>query len=189
MNKLKVLGLTMAVGVASTGLQASDFSYSYIDLGFGITDDENSSSNGEFRTMNGSFLTPMGPFIAFESTSYEEDGEYNVDLTAVGVGAFTATGSQTDIYGTLQLVNADLGGGEDESGFRVSIGARTALNSHVEVDGKVKYEDVYDDSDTSIVIAARYYATPNLAAALAYDTAEIDGTEIDSIYAALRFTF
>ncbi|TBR44836.1 hypothetical protein CBF23_002050 [Marinomonas agarivorans] len=189
MNKFKTLGLAIAVSAASTALHASDFSYNYIDLGFGITDDENSSSNGEYRTFAGSFVTPMGPFIAFESTSYEEEGQYNVDLTAVGVGAFTATGSQTDIFGTLQLVNADLGTSGDESGFRVSIGARTALGSHVELDGKVKYEDVYEDSDTSIAIALRYYATPGLAASLNYDTAEINGLEIDSMYAAIRFAF
>lgn len=189
MNKLKVLGVAVVFGALSTTLQASGFSYNYLDVGFGITDNVDNDSTGEFKTMSGAFQTQSGPFVAFESTGYEEDGQYNVDLTALGVGAFTATGGSTDFYGTLQLVNADFGTGSDQSGYRVSMGFRSAFGSHVELDAKVKFEEVYDESDTSVYLAARFYATPTLAAAINYDSAGVNGSDIDSYYASIRLAF
>jgi len=190
MNKIKVLGLALALGVSSLSLHASDFGYSFVQLGFGITDDENSTSNGEYSGVTGSFQTQNGVLVLFESTRFEESGQYDFDFTAIGAGIYTATGSQTDLYGGLQLVNADLGAENDESGFRVSIGIRTALTSHIELDGSVKHEDVYDnDSDTGYGLALRYYATPNVAAGVHYDSTDINGLGIESIYGSIRFIF
>ena len=169
MNKFKALGFALVFGASSATLQASDFSYSYIDLGFGVTINENTDNSGEFKTISGSFQTATGPFIAFESTGYEDEadsngeGGYNIDLTAVGVGTFFPTGAQTDLYTVLQLVSVDLGETGDESGFRVSAGFRSAFGGNLELDAKVKYEDVYEESDTSFGISARYYLAPSIA--------------------------
>lgn len=182
MKKLLISGLVAAAVSLPIAAQADTFTY--IDYGFGSIDPDNSNpNNDDYTSLSGAFETSGGPFVAFESTEYG-----GTDVMAVGAGVFTPAGSQSTLYGALQFVKVDFGR-TDETGFRVTLGIRSTLTDRVELEGKVKYDDVFSDTDTSFAAALRYYATRNFSIAANYDTAEIAGNNQNAMFASLRLSF
>ncbi|OUR70441.1 hypothetical protein A9Q77_07400 [Marinomonas sp. 42_23_T18] len=187
MNKFKIAGLAMALGLA-TNLYASDFSYNYIDIAVGKSDSSDiSSASGDYSSISGSFVFQDAIFFSLESTTYEF-GSTDADTLQFGVGAFTATGSTTDLYGAVRIANSEIGT-VDESGFQIDVGLRSQLTSHVGVDGRVKYNDVFDDAGMGYMLAARYYPAPQLSFGVGYEYYDFNGNDINTVLANFRYNF
>ncbi|MBJ7539311.1 hypothetical protein [Marinomonas transparens] len=170
----------------STSTHASD--YTYIDYALGATDPESTSASGEYSSLSGSFEMQNRAFIAFQSNNYEDDRRYDIDITALGIGAYVDSGIRTDLYGLVQLVKTDLGNHED-TGFRITIGLRSSISSNIELAVKIKHEDVYRDTSKSYAAELRYYLTPDFSAGASYETADINGSEMNTLYGSLRLNF
>ena len=187
MNKLKVAGLAMALGF-TTNLYASDFSYNYIDLAIGKADSSDiDSSSGDYSSISGSFVFQDALFFSLESTTYEFDAA-DAETLQFGVGAYTATGSTTDLYGAVRIANSEIGA-VDESGFQIDVGLRNQLTSHVGLDGRLKYHDVFDESGMGYLLAARYYPAPQLSFGLGYEYMDFNENDINTIFANFRYNF
>jgi hypothetical protein len=181
MKNIILSGLTATACALSAGAQAGPFDY--IDYGFGKIDPDSSSSSDDYSSLSGAFQTSAGPFIALETTEYGE-----LDVLAIGAGVYAPVGGQSNVFGMLQYIKADYGN-NDETGFRISAGVRTTLTNRVELEGKIKHDDVYSQTDTSFAAALRYYVTPNFSVAANYDTAETNGNDLNAMFASLRLNF
>lgn len=189
MNKFKVAGLAMALGL-STNLYASDFSYNYINIAMGKTDSSDidpSSSTGDYSSISGSFIFQDALFFSLESTTYKFDAQ-DAETLQFGVGAFTATGSTTDLYGAVRIANSEVGA-VDESGFQIDVGLRNQLTSHVGIDGRLKYHDVFDESGMGYLLAARYYPAPQLSFGVGYEYMDFNENDMNTAFANFRYNF
>lgn len=179
----KILLSSLAATAFTLSMTAQADTFTYIDYGFGSIDPDYSVSDDDYASLSGAFETSSGPFIAFESTEYG-----SLDVMAVGAGAYTPIGSQSNLFGVLQYVKVDLGR-TDETGFRLTVGVRSTLSDRVELEGKIKHDDVFSETDTSFAAAVRYYVTPNFSVAANYDVAEINSNDQNAMFASLRLSF
>lgn len=187
MNKFKVAGLAIALGL-STNLIASDFSYNYVDIAIGKADSSDiDSSTGDYSSISGSFVFQDALFFSLESTTYEFDSA-DAETLQFGVGAYTATGSTTDLYGAVRISNSEIGA-VDESGFQIDVGLRNQLTSHVGIDGRLKYHDVFDESGMGYLLAARYYPAPQLSFGVGYEYMDFNENDINTAFANFRYNF
>ncbi|NLQ17878.1 hypothetical protein HGG82_09585 [Marinomonas sp. M1K-6] len=179
----KILFSSLVASAFTLSMTAQADTFTYLDYGFGSIDPDYTVSDDDYSSLSGAFETSSGPFIAFESTEYG-----STDVMAIGAGAYTPVGSQASLFGVLQYVKVDLGR-TDETGFRVSLGLRSTLSDRVELEGKVKYDDVFAETDTSFAAALRYYVSKNFSIAANYDTAELAGNDQNAMFASLRLSF
>ncbi|BFM48216.1 hypothetical protein [Marinomonas sp. THO17] len=163
--------------------------YQYIDYALGISDLENTQSNGDYESFSGSFIIQDQTFLAFEANNYHKQGVYDIDLTGFGIGSYTDFGRATDLYALLQLIVVDLENNNDKRGLRLSLGVRSSISSRMELAGKIYYEDVYEKSSKSYALALRYYVTTDFSAGLGYDMTNIAEDDMNHLYAALRLNF
>lgn len=180
MKKVLLTGLTATACFLSTNVLAESL-FTFIEYSKGTVDVD--SSDDEYTSLSGAFETSGGPYVAFESTEYG-----SLDVMAVGAGVYSSVGSQSNLFGQLQYVEVDLGSTE-ETGFRLTAGLRTTISDRVELEGKVKYDDVFSETDSSFAVAARYYVTKNFSIAANYDTAEIADYNFDAMFVSLRLSF
>jgi hypothetical protein len=180
MKKVLLASLAATACALSMGVQASTFTY--IDYGLGTIDPDNSTSSDDFSSLSGAFELPNGVFIAAEATEYG-----NLDVTAVGAGVYTPVGRASSLFGVLQFIQADWGNNnDDETGYRFTAGLRSSLADRLEFEGKVKYDDVYTETDSSFAVALRYYVTKNFSIGANYDIAEFNGNDQNAMFASLR---
>jgi len=179
MKTILLSSLAAAACVLSISAQAATFTY--IDYGFGKIDPDYSTSSDDFSSLSGAFELPNRVFVAAESTEYG-----NLDVTAIGAGVYTPVGRASNLFGTLQFVQADWGNNNDETGYRFAAGLRSSLADRLEIEGKIKYDDVYTDTDSSFAVALRYYVTRNFSIGANYDIAEFNGNDQNAMFASLR---
>ena len=188
MKKFKIAGLALALGL-TTNLYASDFSYNYVDLALGKAESTDiNSSTGDYSSFSGGFVFQESLYFTVESTTYEYD---NVDAETFqfGVGAYTATSlSNTDMYGTVRIANSEIGS-VDESGFQIDGGIRSALTTHIELDAKLKYHDVFDDSGMGYQATVRFYPAPQISFGAGYEYYDFNNNDINTVYANFRYNF
>ncbi|GAA0234062.1 hypothetical protein [Marinomonas primoryensis] len=176
-----ILLASLAATACAFSFSAQAATFTYIDYGFGTIDPDNSTSSDDFSFLSGAFELSNGAFIAAESTEYG-----NLDVTAIGAGVYTPVGRASSLFGTLQFVQADWGNNNDETGYRFTAGLRSSLADRLEIEGKVKYDDVYTETDSSFAVALRYYVTKNFSIGANYDIAEFNGNDQNAMFASLR---
>ncbi|MFT4575018.1 hypothetical protein [Marinomonas primoryensis] len=179
MKNILLASLAATACAFSFSVQASTFTY--IDYGFGTIDPDNSTSSDDFSSLSGAFELSNGVFIAAESTEYG-----NLDVTAIGAGVYTPVGRASSLFGALQFVQADWGNNNDETGYRFTAGLRSSLADRLEVEGKIKYDDIYTETDSSVALALRYYVTKNFSIGANYDIAEFNSNDQNAMFASLR---
>ena len=180
MKKILLAGLAVTTLALSTGAQAATFTY--IDYGFGKIDPDNSNpSDDGYSSLSGAFELSNGPFIAAESTEYG-----SLDVTAIGAGIYAPVGRASSLFGMLQLVKADWGNNNDETGYRFTAGLRSSLADRLEFEGKIKYDDVYRETDSSFALGLRYYMTKNFSIGANYDVAQFSQNDQNAFFASLR---
>lgn len=183
MKKLNALGLSVVLGVMSAGAYADNFTY--VDYGYGVIDPDNISSDGTYSSLSGAVELGSPYFIAVELTNYKDTGIYDTNITAVGLGAYVPMGTFSTIYGIAQIVDSDET--SDNYDMRLTAGIRSTISDRVELEGKIKFDDVEDNTDTSYVGTVRYYFTSQLSLAGNYESS--DDYQRDMMYASVRYAF
>ena len=74
---------------------------------------------------------------------------------------------------------------DDENGYGLSVGVRSMLTDSIEIDGRLSYIDIADDSETAITLGARYYVNTNFSLGTRYTTRE----DLDYISLTARYSF
>jgi len=187
MNKFKVAGLAMALGLA-TNLHASDFSYNYIDIALGKAESSDiNSSTGDYSSFSGGFVFQDSMYFSLESTTYEYNS-VDAETLQFGVGAYTPTAGNMDMYGAVRIANSEIGS-VDESGYQIDIGLRSAITTHIELDGRFKYHDVFDDAGIGYLATARFYPAPQISFGAGYEYYDFNDNDIYTVYANFRYNF
>lgn len=175
-----------AVSLLALSAQASDVPYSYVDLEY------NSFDEFDGFTFGGSYDFGNNFYVLGELASLSAD-EQGIDVDArtiqVGLGYNYEVSPNTDLIAELSFVNADLEsdfGDADDSGYALGFGIRSMISSNVELNGKVQYVDIFEDSDTGFEVGGLYYLDNGFGFGASYET---DGDELDGFSLKARYRF
>jgi len=181
----KILLSSLAATAFTLSMTAQADTFTYIDYGVGNIDpDKSNPIDDDYSSLSVAFEVKNGTFVAAESTEYG-----SLDVIAIGAGIYTPIGRTSSLFGMLQFVEADWGNNNDETGYRFTAGLRSPIANRLEVEGKIKYDDVFTQTDSSFAFALRYYVAENFSVAANYDIAEINGNDQNAMFASLRLSF
>ena len=190
-NKIAILLFTAAV--ASPAVLAESPNFNYVSAGYLNGDIDGDDADG--WTLDGSTLLGENFFLSgqYQTVGNSDDG-LDVDLNwlSAGVGYRAAISASTDFYGLLTYENVEAeasyrgnSASEDENGYGLSIGVRSMLSDSIELDGRLGYIDIEDESETSITLGARYYMNKNFSIGANYTTID----ELDLVSLTARYSF
>ncbi|MCQ8891150.1 porin family protein [Pseudoalteromonas carrageenovora] len=190
-NKIAILLFTAAV--ASPAVLAESPNFNYVSAGYLNGDIDGDDADG--WTLDGSTLLGENFFLSgqYQTVGNSDDG-LDVDLNwlSAGAGYRTAISASTDFYGLLTYENVEAeasyrgnSASEDENGYGLSIGVRSMLSDSIELDGRLGYIDIEDESETSITLGARYYMNKNFSIGANYTTID----ELDLVSLTARYSF
>lgn len=141
--------------------------------------------------ISGSKLITKNLFIAAAydnvSDTYYDNKIDMTNLTA-GIGYRHSLSTTTDVYGIASIINQDIDtsfGGDDDTGYMLSVGVRSMLTDAFELSGSAAYGDIFDESDTSFAVSAFYHFNANLSVGASYAIAD----DTDTLAASVRYSF
>lgn len=166
MLRFSLLAILLAFSVAAN---ADEFTYSWLQAGYGTVDFDDIDVDGDGLGFSGSFEINDDYFI-FGGYS-QADLDFGIDTSSFGAGFGynTAVGENADLFATVsyEYVEVDVPGfgSDDESGFGLGVGMRFLPVPSVELNGSINYIDVGDD-DTVLSLAGLYNFNPQFSAGL-----------------------
>jgi opacity protein-like surface antigen len=147
--------------VFSASASAEDFSYNYLTLGYGNTDLDVASVDGDGFLIGGSygFTDSIHGFA-----NYEDAGlDFDIDVTRynLGIGYNTSVSDTVDMFARLsyEYLEFDLPlgfGSVDDDGYGLGVGLRYAAGEKVELNAGVNYVDYGDGDDTGFELGGLY---------------------------------
>lgn len=150
----------------SAPAQAAEPRYTYAEVGYLNADFDDIDEDGDGFGIGGSFAVHPNVHLVADYQDIDLDGNADANALSLGVGGNYALRPGLDLVGRLRWINQEIEVGpfdEDEDGYGVEAGLRTMINAQLELNGFVKYVDIDDEDDTSLVIGALYDVVPNLA--------------------------
>jgi hypothetical protein len=150
----------------SAPASAQVFNYNFVSAGYGTVDFDNFSADGDGPVLAASFAVSdtYHVFAAYRST----DLNLSRDASAwnVGVGYNTSISNTVDLVATLSYELVELnapgpGGGVDDNGIGLGIGARVAAGENIEWNAGIKYVDLGDGGDETILGVSILYNLSN----------------------------
>jgi Outer membrane protein beta-barrel domain len=152
---------------------AAELSYSYVEGGIGQTEIDIDAGGiedveGDTLMLSGSLAVTdnVHVFADFSTTDFD----FDVDATTIRVGGGWNQGisESADFIARLAYLQAEVEtpfGDDDEDGFDVGVGLRSAFAPNLELEGFIDYVDLGgdDSGDTQFSGAARYFFTPQFA--------------------------
>lgn len=181
MRRYLVAGLV----AASAGLaQASDFSYNYLEGGFGEVDKGDAIFIGGSKAVDKN-LYLLGHVQAIDM-KHDVDGYY----LSGGVGYHVPLTATADAFADVRLLYANVdfpGGDKDDFGAIGRVGVRVMPVQKVELEGSLSASsnDLLVDDGLGFTVAGRYHFDSNLSAALGYS----HETELDGAFVNVRYGF
>jgi len=172
-----------------TSVQASDFSYSYIEGSVESVDSDD--PDADIYRISGSYnISPNFNIIADLATGDIDNpsGANDIDLDegSLGIAYHTPIAQSSDFTANLKAINRDSDLVEDDTGYGVGVGLRHMLSDRIEVDANVDFVDVQEVEDTALKVGARYYFNSAISAGLAYSTSSED---IDVVSGNIRWDY
>jgi hypothetical protein len=176
MNKLATASAIAALAVGGPAL-AADFDYHYVD-GNLILADAGANNDGIGFGVAGSVDLPQlyQNATGFGGASYVNfDGGNLLNLEG-GLGFHWPLARQVDFTGGVALeLNKYTGGGGSDLGLGLNAGVRARpFSPQWELKGGLKYVDIGQYEDTSIVLGARYMFKPRMSAGIELASGDID---------------
>ena len=190
MNNKLLISLSAVVLIGQfTSANAADFSYNYIEGAF--EDIERDGADGDVFRVSGSYdITPNINIIAeYASGDFDSPlggGDIDTDEGVIGIGYHTGIAPNTDFTANLKIVDQDIEGLSDDTGYGIGVGLRHMFTHNIEGDVNVDFVDVDDNDDTAFKLGARYYFNSAISAGLAYSTSSED---LDVVSGNLRWNF
>jgi len=178
MHKIATVGVIATLGIGGAAIAAEGPSHSFVEAGFGLTDlqvpGENVGADG--FVIGGSLELPKSFVVNLGYSSRSYDNAIGIDQAniSLGVGYICSASDSVDLTTGISFenlkVSPDGGGSDSESGFGLSLGARSQVTDKLELNSVVKYSSI-DVGGTRISgfdvsAGGRYYFTPNFAGGL-----------------------
>lgn len=168
--------LAMLAGVLAFSpllVRAEGPSYSFVDLGYVVTDIDDIDEEFDGFLLRGSFEFVENVFLyaRYLDQSAEIFGvDFDATQAAIGIGYAWPLTDAMDLYGKLGYTEVEVEAFDekvDDDGFEVSVGLRGYLTEQLELEGAVNYVDLSDSGDdTSFGLAARWYFIEQFAVGL-----------------------
>ncbi|MFZ5561593.1 MAG: hypothetical protein ACOY41_08750 [Pseudomonadota bacterium] len=171
--------LALFVGVAR-----AEFSYDYIQAGFGEVDDD-----AEALFAGGSKSIDRNLFIL--GSLFGVDSDYGVEgmYLEAGLGYAMPLTPEADLFvnGQVLYANFDVSGDDDDIGGIARAGVRFMPMSKVELEGAaaMSSNDLLIDDGFGLDASARYYFDQRFSAALGFSK----DTELDGMFVNVRYHF
>lgn len=190
--KMKFFTLSITSLLCSFSMQASAqaLNYNYLEAGFSTLEFDAGPLDVDGDGFDIGVSFDITDVLYIKAVVADTEYDFNIDSSEVkaGLGAHTSLNEQTDLYGVFSLIDAEIGA-NDESGYGFEVGIRHLLNSQVELEGGFGYQDVYDDSGSSLSFGGRYYFTNRLSGAINYTNTEVDDDDITGLRLSVRYSF
>lgn len=175
MNRFAGMTAIAALAIGAPAM-AADFNYNYFDVGLILADTP--GSDGKGLGAAGSMDLPQlhQNATAFGGVSFVDfDGFSSLNLEA-GLGFHWPIASVVDFNGGLGLNFQKISnGGGSDLGFTLNAGVRAVPFSPAwELDGGLKYVDIGNYDDTSIVLGTRYTFKPGMSAGVHLQSGDVD---------------
>ncbi|MEE4163752.1 MAG: outer membrane beta-barrel protein [Woeseiaceae bacterium] len=167
MLRFSLLAVLLSFTAAAT---ADDFSYNWLQAGYGWIEFDDIDVDGDGLGIGGSFEI-NDEFFIFGNYA-QADLDFGIDTTSwnAGFGYNTALTDVVDLFATVSYEYVDIDvpafGSQDENGFGVGVGMRFWAMDGLELNGSINYVDVGDD-DTALNLGGLYSFTPRFALGLA----------------------
>lgn len=173
----------------SASASAEDFSYNYVFFGYGNTELDAVSVDGDGFSLGGSygFTDSIHGFANYETA----DLDFGVDVNRYnfGIGYNTSVSDAVDMFARLSFESLDFDvpgfGSIDDTGYGLSVGARFAASSKLELNAAINHVDYGDGDDTGFEIGGLYSFTDAFALGLAAEWSD----EFTSYALSGRFYF
>jgi hypothetical protein len=167
----------------------SQFSYSYVELGYAKSDFEVEGApdniDGDGFTLSGSVKLSDEWHLYASDSSANLDFGINLDTWTLGLGYSHSLKPNIDLYGRVLYIDsaADLGATTShDNGLGLQFRVRGRVNDKVEVEGGIQYIDVAS-SDTALQASVRYYFTRAFSAGVGVTFGgDADGLAINARY-------
>ncbi len=168
---------------------AANFNYNYVEGAY--EDIDRDGADGDAFRISGSYdVAPNFNIIAEYATGDFDNplggGDIDTDEFAIGVGFHTEVAPSTDFTANIKVVDQEVDGITDDTGYGVGIGLRHMFTHNIEGDVNVDFVDVDDNEDTAFRVGARYHFNSAISAGLAYRTSSED---LDVVSGNLRWSF
>jgi len=166
----------VGLGLAAGAAQADASSYSFADFSYYTGEIDDSNVDTDIFDINAAYEINDNLFMAagYQDASVDP-GDSSQSNLSFGIGAHTPIVDNIDVYGVVSFVRTDLEEtlgpiqvDADDSGYGIDLGVRGMLSEQFEVFGEYAYLDVFDDSDDSFELGARFYLNQNFALGVKY---------------------
>lgn len=179
--------------VASPAALAESPNFNYVSAGYLDGDIDGDDADG--WTFDGSTLLGENFFLSgqYQTVSNSDDGvDVDFNWLSAGLGYRTAISASTDFYGLVTYENVEVEASyrgssisDDENGYGLSVGVRSMVSGNIELDGRLGYIDIADESETSFTVGARYYFNNNFSLGANYTTLD----ELDLVGLTAHYSF
>lgn len=140
---------------------AEDFSYNYLNLGYGVIEFDDVDADGDALGIDGAFAVAEN----FHLFAMYELGDFDFDIEStaynLGIGYNQPVSETVDVVARLSYeyfeVDAPLFGSADDSGYGLGVGLRFSPSEQFELNGGIDYVDFGDSGDDTGFNAAALY--------------------------------
>lgn len=191
MNKVSLLLLTTLVASPIAFAKTPNFNF----VSGGYLDGDIDGEGADGWTIDGSTLVSENVFLSgqYQTVGDSENGlDVDINWLSAGVGYRTAISASTDFYGLVTYENLEAeasyrgnSASEDENGYGLSVGVRSMVSDSIELDGRLGYIDIADESETSISVGARFHMNESFSFGANYTSLD----DLDLISATVRYSF
>lgn len=156
---------------------AGNFSYTFVEGGYGQVDVDDADIDGDVWGIGGSYgVTEL--VHVYANYAYTDYDDFNADGNSwgAGLGVSVPVGDKADFIGEAGYVYAEIDtafGDADDDGYSLSIALRGRPVDQFELQGGVTYADLDDTGDdTTFFAGGRYYFTESFAFGAGYSAGD-----------------
>ncbi|MGH8051126.1 MAG: hypothetical protein ACREPB_10750 [Arenimonas sp.] len=161
--KKTLLALTLFTGLVATSANASELSYSFVEVDYVNAGELDTGSDFDGYNVRGSVALGNSFYVLgnYSQTTADFTGGINIDLDtySLGFGFHHGISDKADLFGDVSYEHGDastLGGSASDSGYRARFGFRGALNDKFEGTIGVTHFDLGNfSSDTSLLVGGQ----------------------------------
>lgn len=187
MKFVNAMAGSLLLAVAPLAAHAEDMSYSWVNIEYTDVDIDDAPS-GDGPSLRGS-IGFADHFFAFAEYGMFDVDVLDIDLMAVGLGGHYGLTDKLDLVGRAGYVEVDIsspGFSATQDGWLASVGLRSRVAEHVELEGSVMQRDLGDGGDDTVFsVGGRYHFNDLVAAGLEYQMSD----EVNFLFAGVRFSF
>ncbi len=156
------------------GAVAQDFDYTFVEAAY-FNDAAPFEIDSDGFTLAGAVEITDTVFLLGEYASYDFDGGVDATTFILGAGMRRQLLPELDLVGELGWVRAEIDRPSlpdvDDNGFMLGVGVRARVHDQIEAQAGVRHMN-FDDSETYLTLAGRYYLTDTVAAGLGLDVGD-----------------